>query len=109
MSPANEPVVEALWSESAAKPSDYLSGITGMNYDAAIGPEERFLYYLDTIDLHHGPESADHPYLVLEVLGLPLSAPVCQAISEYGFDDIVETPDGFVATRSAEEVNRDRD
>lgn len=56
MSPANEPVIRKLW-ETRSKSADHLTGITGMKWVPADVPEITFLYWLETIDLHHGPES----------------------------------------------------
>jgi len=103
MSPVNDPVMRALW-KIAAAPSN--SG--GMIFKPEIGAEDRFLCYLDTIDLHHGPQSTETPYMVLEVIGLPLTANVRQALLDYGFRDFSETESGFIGTCSAEEASRDR-
>jgi hypothetical protein len=105
MSPTNEPVIRSLWS-MAVGPIDPITGITGLRWDPGSEPEERFLYELDTIDLHHGPDSTMYPYTVLEVIGVPLTVPVRTALSKFGFYHFTEDPDRFIATRSLEEANR---
>jgi hypothetical protein len=99
MSPINEPTVRSLW---ASHPdTDYLTGITSFNFDPDVLPENSFLNYLGTIDLHHGADSSEFPYTSIEVIGARLAIDVREALGELGFDEFVEHPDGFSARRSA--------
>ena len=54
---------------------------------------------LDTIDLHHGPHSANPPYTVLEVFGTTLNDRIKAELSQYGFDKFDATSVGFSAVR----------
>lgn len=103
MSPANAPVVRALWA-SVPKPT----GITGFKHQADVPAEDRLIAELSTIDLHHGPYSSETPYTVLRVVGVCLSDRVRIALSEFGFSRFQERSDGFVANRSDEEARRIR-
>jgi len=107
MSPVNEPTVRSLW--ISHPDTDYLTGITGFNFDPDTLPESSFLNYLGTIDLHHGPYSSETPYTALEVIGTRLAIDVREALAELGFDEFVEHADGFSARRSAEEAAKVRD
>jgi hypothetical protein len=55
---------------------------------------------LETIDLHHGPCSAEFPYVVLRVIGAILTAKLEEALRSYGFASFDSAPDGFIASRS---------
>ena len=86
-----------------------LTGITAFNFDPDALPENSFLNYLGTIDLHHGPYSSETPYTALEVIGARLAIDVREGLGELGFDEFVEHPDGFSARRSTEEDAKVRD
>jgi hypothetical protein len=58
------------------------------------------LRQLDTIELHHGPYSANPAYSVIEVLGTQLTSTAKNGLAEYGFDQFHITSTGFVAIRS---------
>jgi hypothetical protein len=107
MSPINEPTVRSLW--TSHPDTDYLTGITAFDFDPDALPENSFLNYLGTIDLHHGPCSSETPYTALEVIGARLASDVREALRELGFNEFVEHPDGFRARRSTEEAARMRD
>jgi hypothetical protein len=99
LSPANEPVVRALW---ASQPGQhYRTGITGMKFIPEIAPEENLLAQLATIDLHHGPYSSDTPYAELEVVGCQLTASIRDALIKLGFVHFVALPKGFAAIRNS--------
>jgi hypothetical protein len=107
MTPINEPTVRSLW--TSHPDTDYLTGITTFNFDPDALPENSFLNYLGTIDLHHGPDSSETPYMALEVIGARLAIDVREALGELGFDEFVEHADGFSARRSTEEAAKVRD
>ena len=62
-------------------------------------PENALLDEFDTIDLHHGPYSANQPYTVLEVIGTSLTEKVKAELGQYGFDEFCSTMTGFRAVR----------
>jgi hypothetical protein len=76
-----------------------------MRFNPEIAPEEHLLVQLETIDLHHGPYSSDPPYIQFEVLGCPLTASIKDALIKRGFVHFDESPKGFAATRSSEQVS----
>ena len=67
-----------------------MTGITAFNFDPDALPENSFLKFLGTIDLHHGPYSSETPYTALEVRGARLTIDVREALGELGFDEFVE-------------------
>jgi len=95
--PSNKPVAQRLWRERAEV--NHLTGITTYNFLQDASPEETLLEELDTIDLHHGPYSADPPFTRIEVFGTPFSETIRLALADYGFNQFSSTTDGFVATR----------
>jgi hypothetical protein len=102
MSPANAPVVRALW---ASVPSQtHLTGITGFRYSNGVAAEDCLLDELDAIQLHHGPHSTSAPCTIFKVIGVPLTAVVQNALSKLDFKVFQKCPHGFVATRSEEEA-----
>jgi hypothetical protein len=105
--PTNEPVTKALSAGHAG--SSHLTGISELTCYDELGPEARFLRYLPTIDLHHGPMSTRTPYMAIKVMGLTLTASIESALAELGFTEFDENPDGFDARRTAEEAARIRD
>jgi hypothetical protein len=107
MTPINEPTVRSFW--TSYPDTDYLTGITAFDFDPDALPENSFLDYLGTIDLHHGPSSSETPYTAIEVIGVRLAIDVREALSELGFDEFVEHPSGFIARRSTEEAAKVRD
>jgi hypothetical protein len=106
MSPFNEPTVRSLW---ASHPDDHLTGITSFQFDPGATPEDSFLDYLHTIDLHHGPYSNETSYAEFEVIGARLTSDVREALSELGFEEFSERTDRFIAQRSEEEALKERD
>ena len=95
--PTNKPVAQRLWKGRTGK--DHLSGITTFEVPNALSPEDMLFAELNTIDLHHGPHSADPPYTVIEVVGAPLTTRAKAALSEYGFNEFHAKPKGFTARR----------
>jgi hypothetical protein len=98
ISPANAPVVHALW--ATAPLSDHLTGITGFTHLADRPVEDQLLAELGMIDLHHGAYSTTAPYARLVVIGAQLTDPVRNALAELGFSTFEQLPDGFAASRS---------
>ena len=104
MSPVNAPIVRSI---RAAHPEpNHLVGITGFNFDANASGEDTFLGLIDTIDLHHGWLSSASPYTELSIVGARLTADIHDALSELGFTQFYEEPDGFSAGRSVESAAR---
>ena len=103
MSPTNKPVVYSLW-QTCPEP-DHLTGTTGFQFDPDIGPDERFLAQLRTIDVHHGAYSSSNPYTELEVIGTPLTVAIREALSQLGFSKFTEGQDCFVATHSGDHLS----
>jgi hypothetical protein len=95
--PTNNAVVQRFWNER--RDEDHLTGITTFNDLASLSPEDMLLDHLDTIELHHGPHSADPPYTAIEVLGTELSTKAKHQLSLYGFDEFQTTSTGFKANR----------
>jgi hypothetical protein len=95
--PANTPVARRLWKE---RPNEnHLTGITTFRINSKDSAESNLLDQLSAIDLHHGPLSADPPYMQIQVLGTALTDEVRQALAHYGFDEFEDIADGFEATR----------
>jgi hypothetical protein len=97
MSPANAPVVRALWAQAPSR--DHFTGITGFVHKEGVAAEDRLLAELRTIDLHHGRYSTTTPYTLLTVIGAQLIEPVRAALSELGFATFEQRPGGFAASR----------
>jgi hypothetical protein len=96
-SPANEPVVQQLWNDSPDE--SHLTGITAFKDMEASSPEQMLIAELGAIELHHGPDSANPPFTLIEVLGTPLTDNTKNALIQYGFDNFQENSIGFIATR----------
>jgi hypothetical protein len=103
MSPANAPVVHALW--ASAPSQTHLTRITGFRYSKGVAAEDFLLAELDAVQLHHGPYSTGSPCTLLEVIGAQLTSAVQNALSELGFKVFQKGVDGFIANRSEEEAN----
>jgi hypothetical protein len=95
--PTNRPVARRLWNERPDE--NHLTGITTFNDSNSSSPEEMLLHHLDTIERHHGSDSTEVPYTVIEVFGTQLTANARNVLSEYGFNTFHITPMGFNATR----------
>lgn len=93
----NHPVIIALRQERKGR--SHLDGITSFEDDASISPQEQFISMLSTIDLHHGDYSHEPPYSVLDVIGIPWSSEIQEALEELHFFKHEDTADGFVARR----------
>jgi hypothetical protein len=100
MSTANKRVVYSLWQTCPER--DHLTGITGFLFTPDIGPDERFLAQLSTIDVHHGSYSSSNPYTELEVIGARLTVAIREALSHRGVNKFTQGKDSFVAARSGD-------
>jgi hypothetical protein len=94
-SPANAPVAHRLWEMGAKGHAD---GITTFQSGAYGVAEDELVCMLDTIDLHHGPYSADPPYSLIEVFGCQPLERIREALKEIGFQITESTSDGFIAS-----------
>jgi len=95
--PANRPAAKQIW---AANPNrSHLDGITTFKFEEGSSSEDILIDQLDTIDLHHGTYSANPPYTILDVIGTAITAKLKTELSEFGFDEFQETPQGFRAVR----------
>jgi hypothetical protein len=93
----NRMLVDEIWK---AEPNhNHLDGVTLFKSLNARSAEERLIWNMDTIDLHHGEYSADLPYTALEIFGAAPTPDVKAALAEYGFDRFDATEFGFSATR----------
>jgi hypothetical protein len=93
-SDVNRPVVEALWQER--KQQDYLVGITIFQGAASDSQEGCFIAELESIELHHGSQSHDPPYSVLDVIGIHWTERIKEAVAKYGFESHTSTKNGFI-------------
>jgi hypothetical protein len=98
--PANNVAVQRAWQR--LPDANHLTGVTTFSDIGAATASELLLAEIDTIDLHHGANSADPPYTVLEVIGAPLTGEIKDGLSVYGFDEFRESATGFTATRPAD-------
>ena len=95
--PANRAVAQHIWD---AEPNrSHLQGITIFKFPKDGSPEDILVNELDTIDLHHGPFSANPSYTELDVIGTAITPRLRTELGQFGFDDFQETPHGFRAVR----------
>jgi len=95
--PANRAVAQQIWD---AEPNrSHLQGITIFKFPKDGSPEDILVNELDTIDLHHGPFSANPPYTELDVIGTAITPRLRTELGQFGLDDFQETPHGFRAVR----------
>jgi hypothetical protein len=106
------PVHEEIWvvrspanSAAAVRLRESRSGITTFAGDSDAVPDELLVGILGTIDMHYGGHSPARPCFKMKAHGARLTKIVEKALSEFGFDKIQSTPDGFVAEKSAQLPN----
>lgn len=99
--PRNREAAQAEWARDKSR--THLTGVTTFK-SGDLSAEDAFVGNLGTIDLHHGPYSADPPYTVLEVIGTPLTGRIKKELAEFGFDQFESLPDGFVAVRPLPDI-----
>lgn len=80
------------------------SSITLFNAATSESPEQEFLSWLPTVDLHHGEYSSETPWEVMHVYGAAITDEIRQALKEYGVEKITSTEFGFRACRSNTET-----
>jgi hypothetical protein len=95
--PSNRAVAESYWEQNPGHGVE--NGITTFKLYANETAAERCLALLPIVELHHGPNSSERPYSVLEVIGVPLSEVLKSAVEELGFRIPEERAEGFRATR----------
>ena len=66
---------------------------------AAENPEDACIQILPAIDLHHGKQSQDPPYLAVEVIGARPTEALRQALQGLALTIIAPHEDGFMASR----------
>lgn len=76
------------------------SSVTLFNPTASDSPEQEFLSWLPTVDLHHGEYSSETPWEVMHVYGAVITIEITEALKEYGVEEITPTEFGFRACRS---------
>jgi len=96
--PVNRRAAEALW---ALNSGDRLRGVTLFKRHEGESSESSAMDLLPVIDEHHGRREDWATDVVVEVLGVPLTTRLRSALEALGRFDILERPDGFVATRMA--------
>jgi hypothetical protein len=94
-SPRNDEAAAALWQDA----SEHTLQDCITTFNGADSPESAFIAILGTVELHHGEYSHDPPLSVIETIGLRPTSAVSDALSEYGFQEVEATPDGFIARR----------
>ena len=95
--PSNKDGIRRIWNANPAQ--DHLSGATSFSDLESASAEELFLMEVDTIDLHHGPYSANPPYSLIEAFGAALTDRIVEALRDYGFEKFALTATGFTAER----------
>jgi len=95
--PANRDVARRIW---AAEPErTYLESVTTFKFVEGSSSEDILVHELDTIDDHHGVDSANPPYTIIEVIGTGISKRVQDELAVFGFDRFEPTSEGFRAIR----------
>jgi hypothetical protein len=96
--PINRRAAEALWSVEVGY--DRTHGVTIFKQYEGESTESSVVHLLPVIDEHHGLGQDWAMDIVLEVLGVPLTAGLRSALEALGPFDILERADGFAATRT---------
>lgn len=81
------------------------SSVTLFNPATSESPEQEFLSWLPTVDLHHGEYSSETPWEVMHVYGATITAEIKRALTEYGVEEITPTDFGFRACRQNNATN----
>lgn len=95
--PSNKPVAQRLWKNYSD--TNHLTGVTTFVDTASLTPDELVRSHLNSLDLHHGPYSANPPWTVIEVIGAQLTPETKAELATFGCNDFQPTPRGFIATR----------
>lgn len=99
-SDCNDFIARSLW---AADPKSLLTVFTPKRQASR---NEQFLSVIEAVELHHGHFSSQTPYLILEVLGTPMTEAIRGALEALGFSQFTSDGDGFSARRSDVEARR---
>jgi hypothetical protein len=83
--PANRTVAQQIWATDPNR--SHLEGVTTFKFSEGSSPEDIIINELDTIDLHHGPYSANPPYTVLDVIGTAVTPRLKAEFAEFGFNE----------------------
>lgn len=81
------------------------SSVTLFDPATSESPEQEFLSWLPTVDLHHGEYSSETPWEVMHVYGATITAEIKRALTEYGVEEITPTDFGFRACRQNNAAN----
>jgi len=74
-------------------------GITSFKCDSDATPEDWLISKLGTIDLHHGEDSHNPPWSVLNVVGVSWSDRLARELAQLGFKHHADTELGFEARK----------
>jgi hypothetical protein len=94
-SPTNRAAAENAWADRWN--GVYENGITLFS-STSTSAEDCVIHQLDTIDLHHGIQSADPPYAGFQIIGTEATARLATELGVYGLTQITKTDSGFRAT-----------
>jgi hypothetical protein len=97
----NRSVIRSIWAARSAETGSRPPDITSFQVASDKTPEDWLLGILDAVELHHGEYSQTPPYSVLQVVGTSLSPRLRAELDECGFIRYEDSPDGFVAYKSA--------
>ena len=95
--PVNRRAAEARWAVDAG---DQTHSVTIFTHYEGESIELCAVRLLPVIDEHHGLREGWASDVVLEVFGVTLTIRLRSALKNLGRFDILERPDGFVATRT---------
>jgi len=95
--PVNRRAAEALWGVGGG---DRSHGVTLFKQNEGESSESSVEDLLSVIDEHHGLREDWATDIVLEVLGVPLTARLRSALEALGPFDVLERSNGFAATRT---------
>ena len=94
--PGNRVAVERQW---RVTPRPWHLGVTTFKVNADGASELWCADILSDVDLHHGLDSQDPPYSVVEVFGTLLTEKLATEFNSLGFATFEERHDGFRARR----------
>ena len=94
-SPHNRTATKKHWADYPDH--DHLEGVTLFQASRSLTPEEILIVHVDTIDLHHGPYSANPPYRILDVFGVAFTPAVEATLRAFDFIEFQDIQDGFRA------------
>jgi hypothetical protein len=92
----NRAAAEEHWHANPGQ--SHTEGVTTFKFDERGTPEQWCSDVLSSVDLHHGQDSHDPPYGVVEVFGTHLTQELRAEFAGLGFTDFSERLDGFRAS-----------